>query len=81
MRKTKKNQAVHGAVYGAVAAALHYAVYGAVNEPVYWAVYTAVDDAAGRFVNWAAHRAVYDAVDADPDHPALQDFLLEMRRT
>jgi hypothetical protein len=59
------NLKAYWAVDGEAYWAVSDAVYWAVNDVVYWAV----DDAANWAVNWAVD---------DPDHPALQDFLLEV---
>ena len=49
--------------------AVHHAVFEAVPEAVHGAVV--------RDVNGAVDRAVWNARDGDPPHPALQDFLGE----
>jgi hypothetical protein len=71
------NGAVDWAVFDAERNAVDWAVYRAVDRAVFWAV----DDAVDRAVDRAMHRVVNEAVNQDvddPDHPALQDFLLEV---
>lgn len=67
MGKTNYAVAVHDAVYGAMEATVSGAVYRTVDNAVSGAVYRTVVD------------AVYWSVWGDPDHPALQDFLREVR--
>jgi hypothetical protein len=69
---------------------------GTVGDAVGWAVYWAVDRAVGEAVYWAvcevsgairwtddgtAESDVAGAGRNDPDHPALQDFLLNIKES
>ena len=69
-------QTVWGAVWGAV--------YGAVDRAVGEAVYWAVCEVSGA-IRWTddgtAESDVAGAGRNDPDHPALQDFLLNIKES
>ena len=69
------NPKVFSAANRAVVVTVFDAVWGVVNGTVwgtvYWAVSEAVDEAVGQ--------AVWTGVGRDPDHPALEDFLREVR--
>ena len=69
MNNTKAYYAMSEAVYWAMGRAVDGAADVAVSDAVYWAVNEAVD--------LAMNRAVADAGREDPNHPALEDFLLE----
>lgn len=73
MNNVQANDAVYWAVYNAV----HGAVSGSVDGAVDLAVGVAVDVAVYWAVDLAMYRVVADAGREDPDHPALEDFLLE----
>lgn len=81
MRKLKTNRAVDNFVYLAVTGAgdVYLAVNGTVNVTVYGAVTGNVYRSVWRAVSWAVNGAPRQAVDKDPPHPGLQDFLRETR--
>ncbi len=67
----------------AVLAAVNRAVVGNLYQAVDWALYGVVDEVLDTDLNLALdrfmHGPAYRAVHEDPPHPALRDFLGEVR--